>query len=348
MLSRFRRSGAAPSRAVSPESLVFSVAASTPEASVTSQPVTAAVVEDGAVVMGLPMNVIGMADSPYDSLLDILSAAAQLPAASVTLLSFAEKAAAVGNRIVDERRGPFSVSALKARRFDATVGFQLQAATLGDLKQLRLDLQSRLLANQADLRKGGVLTLSIDGIPVPENSGAPPAWHQVLSYRVLYEFQYRDPDDAGGLIARIPISFIGEFNENTVVTDDLARWDENDAATLEVRRRGRRTKQVNALAIFAFLPTGFDGDAVTITVTIGGFQQQKLFATLRVFRDAFALEPDAVTFAGNEYRVGLMEFPNPDFPAPIELVRGDDSIQISYTAPPLAAGSQAVVYLRVL
>ena len=170
---------------------------------------------------------------------------------------------------------------------------------------------------------------------------------------MLYEFQFRDPDESTSLIARIPISFIGEFNESTNVTDDLVRWDEHAADLLEVRRRGRRVKQVNTLALLAFLPNGFDGDTVTLTATLSGVTRQKSFASLRAFHDAFALEtarPERplAELNGNAYDAGVMVFPNADFPDPLLLASGADLLAISYAAPSLGAGNAAVIYLRAM
>lgn len=291
-----------------------------------------------------------------------------LPQPRVWLVSASEKAVGIGKRIVDETRGTLPVFALKGQRLDAVVRFQLWEATPNAVEQLTENLQNKVQAEREQLRRAGFiatnpkaelltanfLSLLVENTSLPEHVQSPDSWLQATTYRVLYEFRDRDHDGAESLIARIPIEFTGEFNESALVTDDLVRWDEHDASALETRRRGRRVKQVNSLVIFAFLPVGFDGDPVTVTVSIGGVTQEKTFASLRAFQDAFELEADnkpecpLASLGGNPYRAGLMKFPNADFPEPILLTKGDDVMQISYGSQSLGAGNDAVVYLRAI
>jgi len=312
------------------------------------------------------MNAIVMADSEADkvieSLLDTLKrpdlallppAPPGVPASGVSLVSAEEKAVGVGARIANENRGPLSVFALKGQRLDALVRFQLWAATPAEVEQLSELLQLRVQSQREALRNLGFLRLRVENTTATEHVAALNAWRQSVNYRTLYEFQFRDHDGAESLLARIPIDFIGEFNESTTVTDDMVRWDKAEAPALEVRRRGRRMSRVNSLVIFAFLPAGFDGDAVTISVSIGGVARQKSFASLRAFREAFDLEAEtpARPFAklgGNEYRVGVMAFPNADFPDPISFASGQDVMQVSYAAQSLPSGNPGVIYLRAM
>lgn len=298
---------------------------------------------------------------------------AGLPKPSVTLVNVGEKTVGVGNRIVDQTRGPLSVFALKGRRLDAAIRFQLWASSPDAVEQLTKQLREFIQNQKENLRRTGFivpappnepnekaklltanfLNLMIANTTLPEHVESPDSWRQSITYQVLYEFRDHDEDEASSLIARIPIEFTGEFNEITVVTDDLVRWDEQEAQSLETRRRGRRVKQINSLVIFAFLPTTFDGDQVTITVSTNGLTQQKSFASLREFQNAFDLEDEKperplATLGGNPYRAGVMKFPNADFPDPILLVRGDDLIEVSYGSPSLGTGNDAVVYLRAI
>jgi hypothetical protein len=64
-------------------------------------------------------------------------------------------------------------------------------------------------------------------------------WRQGVEYRVLYEYRYEDPEEAGGLIVRIPIELRGEAHEDDAVTRDLTRWDFGGAPPLVLR--GPRT-----------------------------------------------------------------------------------------------------------
>lgn len=298
---------------------------------------------------------------------------AGLPSPGVTLVSADERSVGVGNRIVDQTRGPVPVFVLKGRRLDAVIRFQLWASSPNEVEQLTKQLREFIQNQKENLRRTGFivpappnepnekaklltanfLNLMIENTSLPEHVESPDSWRQSMTYQVLYEFRDHDEDEANSLIARIPIEFTGEFNEITVVTDDLVRWDELEAQSLETRRRGRRVKQINSLAIFAFLPAGFDGDPVTITVSTNGLTQQKSFASLRDFQNAFDLEDEKperplASLGGKPYQAGVMKFPNADFPEPILLVRGDDLIEVSYGSPSLGAGNDAVVYLRAI
>ena len=295
-------------------------------------------------------------DLPEDQQLNLLPPKITgLPEPNIFLVSAEEKAVGVGNRIANELRGPLPVFALKGRRLDALVRFQFWASTPDAVETLSQELQLRVRNKREQLRRLGFLRLRVENTSPAEHAASLNAWRQSVTYQVLYEYQFRDHDGAESLLARIPIDFVGEFNESTVVTDDLARWDADAAPMLEVRRRGRRLAQVHSLVIFAFLPDGFDGDAVTISVTLDGVARQKNYASLRAFRDAFDIgvkpedekpERPLARLGGNPYLVGRMTFPNADFPDPISFASGQDVMQVSYAAQSLPSGNEGVIYLR--
>jgi hypothetical protein len=276
-----------------------------------------------------------------------------LPAGTVSLVTMTERSAGLGKRIGNDTRGRFGVLALKGARVETAIRFQLWGDSPINVEGAIRNLASRLMGDKDTLRARGFLRLTLTSTSPSENIQANNAWRQEMEFSVLFEFPYSDSDGADSLIARIPIHLTGEFDETTMVSDDMVRWDEVESPALEVRRRGRHPKPVNSLLIFAFLPAGFDGDGVTISVSITGVTRQKTFPNLRAFHDAFDLEAETperplAELGGNKYRAGLMRFPNADFPAPILLTRGDDLLEISYALPSLGEGNKAVVHLRAI
>ena len=270
-----------------------------------------------------------------------------LPDPSVSLVSVTEKSVGLGSRLGIDAQGPLSISVLKGVRLDAVVRFEFWGADPAEADANITGMHAALLAAKAQLKSQGFLIL--EGLDtLLADQPLPDAWRKTATYRVLFEFPYQDTDDAGGLIARIPININSIFNETTVVTDEMVRWDGDEAPTLEVRgSTGRVPFHVGELALLAFLPVGFNGDGVTISSFVGGALTQLSFASVRDFRDAFTLEPQAIELGGQPYLAGRMAFPNADFPNPIVLAGGEDFFSIAYASPPLN-DINAGVYLRVL
>lgn len=271
------------------------------------------------------------------------------PLPSLSIVTVTEQAVGFGNRRGTERRGVFPAVALKGVRLDALVRFQLWATDPADVDTLISQLQGRLQGDGPQLRAAGFLKTGGEQTSIAEEIASLSAWRKTFDYRVLYEFHYRDEDDATSLIARIPVDINGEFNEFMLVTDELVRWDEHETAALRIAGR-RRPLSVRAVSLLAFLPLAWDGDKVTISVSIRGNVQKKEFSSVREFFDAFTLEPETperplAVLNGNQYSAGQMDFPNADFPDPVILGTGD-SFEINYASPPF--DSEAVVYLKVL
>lgn len=271
------------------------------------------------------------------------------PKPSLSIVTVSEQAVGLSNRRGTETRGAFPVVALKGVRLNALVRFQLWATEPADVDTLISQLQARLQGDGANLRAAGFLKAGGEQTSLAEEIASLSAWRKTFDYRVLYEFQYRDEDEATSLIARIPINIVGEFNEFMLVTDELVRWDKNEALPLQIVGR-RRPASVRAISLLAFLPAGWKGEKVTISISMRGNLQKKEFTNVRKFVKAFKLEPDtperpAAVLGGNTYLAGQMDFPNADFPDPV-ILRAGDSFEIKYASPPF--DSEAVVYLKVL
>jgi hypothetical protein len=193
-----------------------------------------------------------------------------------------------------------------------------------------------------------------------------------VEYRVLFEYSYEDPEDAGSLIVRIPLELRGEQREDDAVTRDLTRWDGEAAPPLVLR--GPRT--VGRLTLLAFTggaaPPGqvvirrtFDGApaagangslaqlAAAVLPPAGGRNEEHALADVQALLDAFAPAGAEVTLA----RLGDPPDPPPggvpaDFtPRALDALRGvrletpADRLEIRYAAAQFPAGSRAVVYL---
>jgi len=97
------------------------------------------------------------------------------------------------------------------------------------------ELQDRLLADKDHLWALGILRLTNEQNPLAEHAPSLDAWRKTTDYRVLFEYQYRETE-AESLIARILIDINSQYNESTVVTDEMVRWDDLDAPTLNQAR----------------------------------------------------------------------------------------------------------------
>lgn len=269
-----------------------------------------------------------------------------LPTPGVSIVSVAERTVGLGNRRGTNAVGPFAVLALKGVRLDAVVRYQYWAGDPAGADALISGLQTRLGTADEQLRALGFLRIAGEGTSLAENIATLNAWRKTADYRVLYEFRYQDADGAESLIARIPIDINSEFNESTSVSDEMIRWDNLRAPVLSVRRGRHSVLQVGALNILAFLPAGWNGNAVTLTASVNGTVTQQIFASVRDFLNAFELETQVVELGGAPYREGRIVFPNPNFPAPIILRTDQDFFRITYSSP--SFDSQAVVYLRVV
>jgi hypothetical protein len=303
-----------------------------------------------------PLNEI-LADM-LDALNDYLPpAVAPLPDPNVAVVSITERSVGLGNRRGNETRGPFGVVALKGGRLDATVRFQLWAANPADADSALQTLQADLLEAQNDLWNAGFLAFAAEESSLAEHVSDLDAWRKTADYRVLYEYHYEDDEGAHSLIAQIPIdSYLEELgslqHERMIVTDEMARWDNVAAPDLVVRGRGRQPYRVRGLYILAYLPDDWDGNEVTVTSSVGGTTQQQIFASVRMFRDAFALETATVELGGNAYEAGYLAFPHSGMDEPIVLGGGKDIFHIRYADERFLSENQnetdAVVYLRVL
>jgi hypothetical protein len=291
------------------------------------------------------------------------------PAASLSLVSVVERAVGLGSRVGTDLRGPFSVAALKGLRLEAVVRYQLWATAPSDVEQAIADLIARLLGDRDALRQAGFLRLELKQTGVSENVFAEDAWRQSVEFEVLFEFPFVDSDDAKSLIARIPIKIKDHFTEETVVTGDLTRWDNESAAPLALRGG----LNIGLLSALAFVPGTAPAGSVTLTRTFDGApgptpthpdlpsflaavtdpdnparEAQVVFTTLSDFLAAFTTAGDPVTLGNWDENLLLDEYKSLELPIepPLKLPNVADRLEIVYALTP-SATDFAVVYLGV-
>ncbi len=209
-----------------------------------------------------------------------------LPVPSVSVASVRERAVGLGNCRGTEIRGSFAVVELKGIRLDALARFQVWASGPTEADTAINALNARLMADRDTLWVQGFLRVALETAPPADYVPAPvDAWRKYADYRVLYEYHYTDTDGAESLIARIPVGIDSEFGDSTTVTDEMVRWDNQDAAALVVRGR----LSVGGLSALTFAPVRPPSGTVTLIQTFDGATgAPTTHATLAAFLAAVA------------------------------------------------------------
>lgn len=264
------------------------------------------------------------------------------PTPSVYAVSVIERPLGVGNHEGIDPGDPLGVVEIKGRRLEVIARFELTGADALAVNNRVTTLQGELLALKDTLFTQGVLKItSLDSSLAEENPAGSGNWRRTTDYRVLYEYQYADTDNALGLITRIEAGDVGPGEMMVITRADTVRWGNETAANL-VLRHGTR---VSAIDIWACLPAAWDGAAVTLIANSNGVITQQNFTTLRDFVNAFDLASEQVLLGTNAFSVGRMSFPNAAFPNPIILSGGANEFRIEYAEESL--NGEAIVYLRV-
>ncbi len=208
-----------------------------------------------------------------------------VPDPYVSVVSVVERAVGVGNRVGNEMRGSFMVAAVKGGRLDAVVRFEVWGSQLDTVNGAIQTLQEQLLAAKSTLRGLGFLRLAATETAPAEFDVVLNSWHKTCLYQVLYEFHFQDSDGAESLIARIPITVNSGYNESTVVTDRMVRWDNQSAPTLRLQGHTLLTR----LSALAYLPDPLPSGSVTLTRSfVGATGPPTSFPTLTDFLAAIA------------------------------------------------------------
>lgn len=281
-----------------------------------------------------------------------------VPAGSIGVSSVTERALSVGNLRGDETRSGIGTVGLKGGRIEARVRFQLWAEQPGDAEQAIQTLTQNVLDDRDKLRAQGFLKLALANTLVPENIGAN-LWRDTAEFNILYEYHFQE-SDGQGLIARIPVRVNSVYNESTLVSDEMARWDDVAAPALVVRGR----TEVGRISVLDFAPGAKPAGAVTLLRTredasgaptthaslvaflaaVAGdtpaqAHAQFVFASWTAFLAALTPNPDQITLGADPYTPREIVFD----PA-IQLPGAADRFEIRYQNP--AFEQVAVAYLR--
>jgi len=184
---------------------------------------------------------------------------------TVTLLQLTDRPMSLGELRGVEQYGPFGSTELHGGRVEAVVRFDVPGDSANAANGNMLTLQGKMLGSKASLWAAGVLEVeSVAGAPSIHDNGS---WTRSADYRVLFEYRLAPAVEAESLIARIPIRVdqgvgAGVVDE-TVITDDLIRWDDVDAPTLVLRG----VRSVAELQVAFFLAGASPSGSVTLRRT---------------------------------------------------------------------------------
>ncbi len=343
-------------------------------------------VSDAPQAAAIATPAANLASTPAEALTAMLSRLSQLladqggsnpaPESSVAVASITERALAIGNRRGTERRSPLTLVELKGGRLEGTVRFQLWGEDLDEVEAKTTQLHQEALAIRDELRAEGFLRMAAEATSVAEHVPNIGAWRQTADYRVLYEYHCWDTDEAESIIARIPIH--GDLEERdslaretTVVTDEMVRWDGDEAPPLELAASVASSWRFNGLAILVHLPAGWTGNQVTLArLSRASPAPPTTYPNLDAFHAAVTdpVDPDrhaqvvfnsVVEFqavfepVGDPIELGRREEDGTPYvyqpgvwsaDPPIRLGSEDDLIRVSYQDPTLEG--EAVVYVR--
>ncbi|MCP5114478.1 MAG: hypothetical protein GY953_26920, partial [bacterium] len=187
----------------------------------------------------------------------------RLPAPNVTIASVRERPVGLGAHRGDETRGPLRFVSGKGVRLEGEVRFQLWGKEPRAVDKAVLALHAKLLADHDVLRRGGFLRLDATATSPAEQVDK--SWRKTADYGVLYEYHYQDSDDTRSLIVQVQIDGDPEEpgspdRETTVVTGEMARWDNEGAPRLRVAG----PDLLGGLLALAYLPATPTGGATLL------------------------------------------------------------------------------------
>lgn len=188
-----------------------------------------------------------------------------LPAPGVIMVNLRERSAGIGHHLGTATVADYGIVALKGLRLEGVARFQLWAASPADIDAAVASLNMRILAGRDTLRNKGFLKVDMKDAKPAQNI-TDVGWRRSADYRVLFEFPFQGTDESESLLARIPIGINSIYNEFTLVTDRMSRWDDVSAPKLAVRG----PLGITALSALSFVPGPSPTGSVTLTRTFDG------------------------------------------------------------------------------
>jgi hypothetical protein len=245
---------------------------------VTETPSMTVIPDETEPVFAAAAELMAITASPQEAITNMLSRLREflpghddsdpLPSPDVSVAAVSELPLAIGNLRGMDRRGTFTVAALKGGRLDTTVHFQLWAHDPGAVNSAMDTLHSALLAAKDELWLEGFLRISVERSSPAEHFPSLNGWRKSADYRILYEFHNVDNEGAESIIARIPIDINTDTSTDfTLVTDEMMRWDNESTGILVVR--GRHT--VGLLSALASLPGPAPENEIILARTTANF-----------------------------------------------------------------------------
>jgi hypothetical protein len=283
----------------------------------------------------------------------------------VALVSVEEKQVGLGQWSHLDEKNHFPV-AQKGVQLAATTRFQLWDDDPAAVEGVVSDIITAVLAEREQLRTDGFLELKLKNVSVVDQP-ASGSWRQTAEFAVVFEFHFTESDDAGGLIARIPVEMRPEYGA-MLITGDLAVWHSEAAAPLTATGRNGA---VSGLASLELLPGPAPSGTVRITRTFDGAAGPPVpqatftafvdavkgvspvsrhttfeFASLASLQTALGAAGDPVSFVDEAGNPQAYVSRSLQFDEPVELSSHSDRIELSFGGP--ALGASQVYYIRVL
>ncbi len=285
------------------------------------------------------------------------------PPSTVSLVSAEERPIGIGRSAGTIVQNALPVT-LRGLRVAATVRFQFWAAQVADVESALGNAIDQLLSQKDALVADGFLDLKLKSVSISEIVPSATAWRQVAEFDILYEFQYQHSDDAGGLIASVPIELRQSFG-SALVTGDLVIWNSDAAPAL--RLEGRR--DLVGLSTLGFLPgvlaagtvsltrsfigaagppTGFANLTDFLAATTGSSPTHRhtrvIFASITDFLNAFDPPGDSIEFVDELGAPRAFTTRSKLFDPAIQMPLRNDSFEVAFSGATL--GANQILYLR--